>query len=161
MYISIAQLRILKVKYIISLLGGRKSAHYIQKAYYTPEQSLTEKPREKKIMLPFLDIQWDWATRIHMNHRGWCLLPISHPWKWCRTGMTVGNQSSQKWDHITIYMVSSRLGSSYVMMVAGGRQKKKELKRRSRHQIVNTKRLAASGKRTINNIHYNVMKLTS
>ena len=49
MYISIAQLRILKVKYIISLLGGRKLAHCIQKAYYTPEQSLTEKPREKKL----------------------------------------------------------------------------------------------------------------
>jgi len=58
-------------------------------------------------------------------------------------------------------MVSSRLGSSYVLMVAGGRQKKKTLKRRSRHQMVNTKRLAASGKRTISNIHYNQMKLTS
>jgi len=39
--------------------------------------------------------------------------------------MMVGNQSSQKCDHITIYTVSSRLGSSYVLMVAGGRQKKK------------------------------------
>jgi len=75
--------------------------------------------------------------------------------------MMVGNQSSQKCDHITIYTVSSRLGSSYVLMVAGGRQKKKTLKRRSRHQMVNTKRLAASGKRTISNIHYNQMKLTS
>jgi len=44
-------------------------------------------------------------------------------------------------------MVSSRLGSSYVMMVAGGRQKKKALKRRSRHQIVKYKTVSSIRKK--------------